>query len=979
MKGKLVISALAGLLFCLPSAAQFYLEGSEPASVRWSSVVAGPYEVIYPRGLDSLGRAYAAELARTARYVGSSAGTAPCSQLRKPLPVLLHTHTSVSNGMVTWTPRRMELITVPDAYDAIPTPWMQHLSVHESRHVAQMMIGESPEFRLWRILTGQVAAGAVSAIYGGPVFDEGDAVATETALTRSGRGRTADFLEYYRVSTEEGQRRDFWQWRYGSQRLYTPDYYRAGYILSSGMRSFLGVPDFTERFYGRIHEHHGYTFFNLQKTVREATGMKLRDAFDCILDSLDTAWRADEAARGPFMPSSQLSGKDRLFKEYSRLESAGSGFYAVRNGLVLPYELVWVSPDGGEKRISSFASGSSTLRKGGSGGRIYWSETSYDPRWEFRSWSDIRYIDPDGKKGTLTHRRKYFNPAPSDEDGRVAVCEYPAEGGSAVVILDGTEGTELERRSAPEGLQVTELAWAGGRLYAAALGDDGFGIYLTDGWKEVLPQYYVKLKQLWSRGSSLYFTCDLTGVNELYELRTEDNSVVRRSSTRTGAESFRLNETADTLYYTVLSAGGRMIHRTAVSELPSEPADFSRLPDFPMVEGLCQTEGGLDVMPGETEVEVSGPQNFSKLKNLFRVHSWAPFYINYDNIASLSFESVMSNAGLGATIFTQNTLGNAYGYAGYHAIVRNGSVRHSGHAQFTYTGLYPVIEASADFNNRDANRYVIKDNGKGSVSLKSEKTGKPLISGTLMTYIPLAWSRSGISYGFIPKLSLAVTNDSYEGQTMSRLTANVRAYAVQRTPPSMIYPRFGIGGEIGYSRRPWTDELLSPNMYEFVYAYLPGMMDSHSLRLSGLFQQMFDNGKFCEPYANIVPRGFGSGDSVTICKYPSQNKVSADYVMPFAPVDWSFAGPLAYIRNFELTLHGDLCWFSGLGSDKDGSLYSVGADLSVRLANLLWIPYDTRIGVSYNRNGGRSFESLFTSGLTAGRNSLSLIFSVSLP
>ena len=95
---------------------------------------------------------------------------------------------------------------------------------------------------------------------------EGSAVIAETEGTLSGRGRTADFLEYYRVATGSGQRRNFYQWRYGSISRYTPDYYRAGYIAMSGDNyRFRGLP-----------------------------GRKFAAGFSRNLDTLATYWRQDE-------------------------------------------------------------------------------------------------------------------------------------------------------------------------------------------------------------------------------------------------------------------------------------------------------------------------------------------------------------------------------------------------------------------------------------------------------------------------------------------------------------------------------------------------------------------------------------------------------------------------------------------------------------------------------------------------------------
>ena len=114
-------------------------------------------------------------------------------------------------------------------------------------------------------------------------------------------------------------------------------------------------------------------------------------------------------------------------------------------------------------------------------------------------------------------------------------------------------------------------------------------------------------------------------------------------------------------------------------------------------------------------------------------------------------------------------------------------------------------------------------------------------------------------------------------------------------------------------------------------------------------------------------------------------KLSADYAMPVLPVDWDGLGPVAYVKNFELTLHGDLSlagnWIPAADDSNripTSSLYSVGADFSVRLGNLIWLPYDTRIGVSYNYKSGSLFDTLQSLGYEHSRHSVELVFSVDL-
>ena len=132
---------LAALLPAIPAAAQFYLSGNEPAGVRWYQLDTPDYRVIYPSGLDSLAREYAVTLESVKMPVGATAGYYPNQCYRRRLPVILHPWTAHANGMVTWTPSRMELFTTPDFSAPLPSPWIQHLVIHESRHVAQMQNG----------------------------------------------------------------------------------------------------------------------------------------------------------------------------------------------------------------------------------------------------------------------------------------------------------------------------------------------------------------------------------------------------------------------------------------------------------------------------------------------------------------------------------------------------------------------------------------------------------------------------------------------------------------------------------------------------------------------------------------------------------------------------------------------------------------------------------------------------------------------
>ena len=227
----------AGLLAGPFASAQFYQAGNDPFS-RWSQMGTEHFRVVYPRGMDSLARAYAVDLEKWHPNVGASARMAPGSLQFGRTPVILHPWSPYSNGSVAWAPKRMDLYTHPEAYGSIPQSWMTQLTTHESRHVVQMQLAYRKPFRWLNYVIGEMWSGGVSALYTPPVFLEGDAVVAETALTASGRGRTSDFLNYYRVAFDNGDWRDWYKWLYGSFKKAGPDHYTVGYMTVAGMRYF---------------------------------------------------------------------------------------------------------------------------------------------------------------------------------------------------------------------------------------------------------------------------------------------------------------------------------------------------------------------------------------------------------------------------------------------------------------------------------------------------------------------------------------------------------------------------------------------------------------------------------------------------------------------------------------------------------------------------------------------------------------------
>lgn len=1021
--GAIIFLLLAGIA----ARAQFYSSGEDPGRLKWNTVSSDNFRIVYPAGNDSLALEYGLALERYRTALGASIGYAPNSQYRRPMPVILHPFSAQANGSVIWAPRRMDLFTRPQSLAPEPMEWVTELAVHESRHVSQMQFARGRGFGVFNVLVGDLFTGAMSAVYPGPALLEGDAVSTETAFTRAGRGRSADFMEYYRVSFADGDFRNWYRWRWGSQKLFTPDHYRAGYLLVAGTRYVYDDPLFTKRYYDNIVEPFWpFPFFILQKTVRQASEKRFRDTWTEIASAQQAIWAADEAARGPFGPARQLTRQGRLFTEYLSPEAAGERTFAVKQSLSRPPQLVQVLTDGAVSAVRPFAQNTSQLRYSEDLGRLFWSEKVQGHRWTLKSDSRIYYLEPGSRTvHRLTRDGNLANPSPEPDGPAVAVTEYPVEGGSAIRILDGRYGLTQQRFPAPDSLQVVETAWvaagtAGKRLVASAISAGGFAFYdVLDGFRPLTDPLPVKIKQLRSSDDGVLFVSDLGGVNELYLLSLPDGlpdghkgTVVRLTNNRFGASDFLPSASGDSLTFAALTPEGRMLYRGTKGSFPISPASWQ------IADRLSEQEAALfpeqSIPSANPEGLFSSPRPYRKLTHLMRLHSWAPIYIDYDAIANASYETVFSTAGLGATAFFQNDLGTASLIAGYTAapdIQEDTPVwDHSFHGKFTYRGWYPVIELSTTIGKGLARRYqcttILFDDHR-TMSVDGKETDVPSFRTTARIYIPWDFSNGGWFRGLIPRIEAQFSNDlvntaeiyykilhmigeksgvfrvpagAGNGHVvpLARFTASIRGYATTGRGRSAVYPRWGVGAEGGFSMRPGATEMFAPAAYAYVYGYVPGIMDTHGIRLTAAYQTRFD-GRFPDNFVNILPRGMGGVSnlqSFLLTRYESQSRFTMDYALPLLPVDWSGLGPVAYVRNFELTLHAD---GTLLGRKANALLYSAGADLAVRLSNLLWIPYATRIGVSYDYNGGSIYSDLVSREYDIPRHHFGLVFSVELP
>lgn len=1010
----LFLSVMSSMLY-----AQFYVTGDNPGKLKWYSIDTYNFSIIYPQGADSLAKVYGHQLEKYRIPVSRTSGFLPGGPGKKRMPVVLHAY-NTSNGSVAWAPKRMDLYTIPTAYSPEPMEWSEMLSIHESRHVSQMQFGLVKAHRPIGWFFGEMWNGLAAQLYLGVSNLEGDAVIAETALTNSGRGRTADFLNYYKVAFDNNDFRSWTQWRFMSQHRYSPDHYALGYLTLGGFRYLYDTPEFIGEA-ARAAADNPLRLNTIYKTTKKLTGKGFNTAFMEVCDTLHKLWKAEAEERAPFMIMEQVSKDPRLYTDYEKLTFVNNDLYAIKSGHLNSPVLVKINDDSSEKFISHFSRTTSDLKASDNTGRLYWTETYTDSRWSMKIKSRVKYSklnDSKTNKRYLTGKdiSNVFNPDVNPNNNMIATVSYDNEGNYGILVINGSNGKTVLSFPSPKGLQPVETAWIGQDIYVSMINDKGFGIWrYSDGtWTEVLGHEPVKLENFKSIGDELMFTCDRTGVNELYHFDPVSGELTQKTVTRYGGSDFTYSPDGKWLYFSSQTVNGKKIFRTPADSLINRKADFSQRHTWAIAEKLAQQEREIAASRGEeavidVETTFSEPRRYRKFPHAFNIHSWAPFYVSVDNIMNMSYDYTWSAISLGATGIIQNRLSTftgEFGYSAHKDPYEAGRWRNSGHLKFTYSGWYPVIEVDVDFNDRSAMQtymYSLMSN----IYMTSHIGNTPYIKGKLSLYVPLNFSQGGWNSGFIPKVSYTASNDMFydgmikcanviqekvdeEGNPIyvsevvevgkepgknrfqQTVSASLRGYAMTGISNSAVYPRWGIGAEMGINLGLDEIAFFAPMGYIYAYGYIPGITRTHGIKLTYMVQEKLRE-KFSQPVVNIIPRGFNSDATVLrriSSAFRKSRKITLDYAAPIYTGDWSIGGTLFSVNRLVFTPHFDLTYIR-----KEGNLFSAGASLAIDLNSILWLEYPCSIGITGSYNGGSLFDK-YTSGTTAGRYFVGPTFNV---
>ena len=447
------------------STAPLFFSGSPyPPWYEWKSITTPHNLLIFPAGQEEAAR-------RAAMIISAAHG--PLQEdfgiRAAPYPVILNTSLDIANGYFGLAPRKSEWYSYPGQTQfGGAVDWYTLLAVHEGRHAAQLTALDQGFIRWARLFAGEYGWAGLS-FYSVPLwYFEGDAILAETALTGSGRGRSAAFHRELRAMVREKELPSYQQAYLGSYKAHFPGYYHLGYPLVAYVRLMYGADAWNEI----LMETARFAFWPLRfhRAVKKVTGRTVSQIYSDTMDFMAENW-SDCSGGEDFSPVEYLSPESGTWTNYYPVSVNGDGsLNVVVEGDGRPAELIRMDfSSEGERPVGRIFQGQLLDEEGITriaardnwvdvrGGQAVWSEAMPHPVWAKVSFSDLVLYDIDtGRPRRFTKEHHLQAPVFSPDGARIAAVEISPGGGSRLLIFDAGNGDMVQASEPPAAIVSAE-------------------------------------------------------------------------------------------------------------------------------------------------------------------------------------------------------------------------------------------------------------------------------------------------------------------------------------------------------------------------------------------------------------------------------------------------------------------------------------------------------------------------------------------
>ncbi|HET6560021.1 MAG TPA: hypothetical protein VFG54_22025 [Prolixibacteraceae bacterium] len=886
--------------------AQFFQTGQDPSRIQWRQVNTANFQVIYPQEFEKEAQRLLFVLSKAYEHGSKSMNFNPRS-----ISVVLHTHTANSNGLVAWAPKRMELYTTPNQ-KIYSQDWLEQLALHEFRHLVQLDKIESELPFLLKLIFGEQATAMVTGLYLPLWFLEGDAVVTETALSRSGRGRMASFSMEYRAQLAEKGKYSYDKAYLGSYKDFVPDHYKLGYWMVGMSQEKYGA-DLWSGVLGNIGRR-PLSITPVNSVLKRQTGFNTRQLYDQVFNELTEFWKpkhetsvSDHTVVSP----ERKSYTNYLYPEFYH----DSLIIAYRTSLDDIARFVMIGPDRRERVLYTpgpVYEESVSIK----GHLIVWAERRPDIRWTHADKTIICVYDiQTGKKHELHPGNKLVSPAVSPDLKSFAAVETDNENNFFLSVFDLESGILRQRFKTTDNQYFFTPVWdeKGERLYVVCLSAKGKYMASHDLQTKHLQQLtsftYGNIKNSVYINNQILFSADFTGKDRLYTFDIATSLIHNVYDPAFGADYPSVVNSRNQFLFSNYTSDGYQLALTGLKDnnAMAEVTDISLQSDK-LADHLASRESGI---PGFQKPDSVGyaSRPYSKAGNLFNFHSWAPAYIDIDNYAIRP----------GVSLFSQNMLGTADTRFGYDYDVTNKIGRYR--ADFNYYGWFPELKASLTYGKGTTNYFKITNSSNpnipaDTVAMRSRWNE---LTAQLGASLPFNLSKGKYSTGLFPEINYSFNHVSRIDQDpdVNLYSGNYHAlsyrfyyYHLLRQSRQNLMPRWGQQVDLAYKHTPFAGNDFGTLKGIQGVVYFPGLGKNSGIRIYQGFQEKTFSQSF--GFSNFVrsPRG------VRWYQNNRMYSLAADYRMPLVYPDLSI-GKLVYLNRIKTSLFYDYAWYSVPVTDRN--------------------------------------------------------------
>lgn len=662
---------------------------NNPPGLRWQQVNTPNFRVLFPRGFETQATRVANTLEHMHKAEARTLGSSP-----RKISVILQNQSATSNGFVSILPRRSEFFTMPPQdYNFVGTnDWLDLLASHEYRHVVQYQHATRGFNRAIYYLFGSTTLAGMAQAAAPQWFWEGDAVATETAFTPSGRGRIPNFDLVMRTNFLEGRTFNYHKQYLRSYKHNIPDHYVLGYHMVSYLRRKTGDPEIWGKITARAWNV-PFIPFAFSNAIHNKTGLYVTDLYNEMAADLKKEWQqgVDKLTLTTFSKVHLRTSKRYTDYLYPQVTHEGD-VVAMKRGIG-DIEKFILLKDGKEKKLFTpgFVNDAGMLSVSHS--KIAWSEYGYDPRYGVKNYSLIKVYDYKLKrKRVIGGKHERLSGASLSPDGKQLVAvRSGVDYKNTLLLIDANTGMTIKEFQNPENYFYAMPRWndTGKKIVVLKTSKAGKTISVIDvdsgSSNDVLPVTQENVGHPVMYGKHLFFNSPVWGIDNIYEFNLETNTRYQVTSSKYAAYNPSVSADGKTIYYNEQTRDGLDVVKIPFDESAWKVFNTTTLSPDNFYDHLVEQEGRphlLDSVP-QTSLPVT---KYSTLKGVINPYNWGPYVSN--DLAQINI-GVTSRDILSTTSIT----------AGYLYDINEGTF--SWNAGLSYQGLYPILDLDVLAGNRE--------------------------------------------------------------------------------------------------------------------------------------------------------------------------------------------------------------------------------------------------------------------------------------